>query len=540
MPAQSKRYLLLLLTIASAIGTLISAFFLFAQQNEYTLEEAIDGALVTVQIHGIAEDGRFLEPMVKITLKKEAFWPLTIIIEQGLMLQSTSESESGAADLVTLQRKKITFNESFSDLFAYTLDYSKSFPNNKSEYTVIGMINENLKPVLNNIVGLEAEKELSSQLAVWISHNDVKLAKIEEALGQDFSEYSERVDEILQATESPLGSPSSSWQGFAALVLSTVLTLVFGSLFWKSAPSRRVIDQLTNWKPLAKGGMAEVWVARYKQKKVIVKFPREASKKLHADTIDYRFKVEIKQHQKLSHPNIVPLIEPLTKDNQKCIHPKSKKETRYLIQEFVHGCTLDHLLNQQPSRRLPESIILEIIDKVLAALTYIHSKEVIHRDLTLKNIMVKTESGEVYLIDFGNSTRIDSRDTRIGGLPSVGTVPFYAPATKIGNEPRRDFYALAVVVYAMYGGQLLKGEIPETEAIKAKIEQEVENLQSMPDSLRVVLQKCLNGDYQNSGALRKALGRSNLKDMMGSIDAQSSSSSLGDLSQKATESRELL
>lgn len=527
MPAQSKRYLLLLFTIASAIGTLISAFFVFAQQNQHTLKEGRDNDTVTVQIRGTAEDGIFSEPMVEVTFYKRSSWPLTVVIPQG----STLKSSSDTADVVTLQTEKITLfgSNSSRQILAYTLDYTKSFPNDKSEYEATSTINEALKAVLNNIVGLKAEDEIASQLAVWRRHNDVELAEIKEALGRDFSEYAERVNKILEADFAPL---ADSWLWLAALILCAGLTLIFGSLYWKSAPPKRVIDQLTNWRLLARGGMAQVWFAEYKQAKqqVIVKFPREASKEIHTKTIDYRFEIEIKEHKRLSHPNIVPLLE-----DGVSRHPESKKESRYLIQQFVDGCTLDKLLHQQPNQRLPESTIFEIIDKVLAALAYIHSQRVVHRDVTLKNIMI-AKTGQVYLIDFGNSTSIDSKETEMRDIPSVGTVPFYAPANIRNIEPR-DFYALAIVIYAMYGGQLIKGEIQETNAVKEAIKQELDHLESIPSSLRLVLQHCLNGDYKSSAALRKALCLPELSQMV--IGAEKGNPQLGDLSsQVATEQSE--
>lgn len=526
MPAQSKRYLLLLLTIASAIGTLISGFFVFAQQNErfLTLQEAINSGQVSV--HGIAEDSSLLQPMLKINWNQPSSSELRIFIESGLILQSTSKAEN----VVTLPQQKITLvqSEPSSEVFAYTLDYTKGFPNNESKYEVIGTPNELLKPVLNNIIGLKAEYERASQFAVWESYHNVTLIEIQDAIGQDFSQYADRVDQIL---EENYGPPTDSWLWLVAQILCAGASLLFGTLYWKSAPPKRMIDQLTDWRWFAKGGMAEIWSAEYKptRQKVIVKLPREASKEVHAKTITYRFNIEIKQHKKLSHPNIVPILE-----DGISIHPESKKESRYLIQQFVNGCTLDKLLHQQAEQRLPESIIFDIIDKILAALAYIHAKRIVHRDVTFKNIMI-AKTGQVYLIDFGNSTSIDSKETKIKNIPSVGTVPFYAPA-HIGNVPQRDFYALAIVIYAMYGGELPKGEIQETSAIKETIEQQLDDLGNIPLWLRLVLQQTLNGRYKDSSALRKALRLPELSQMV--IGAEAASTNLGHLSsQVATEYR---
>lgn len=191
----------------------------------------------------------------------------------------------------------------------------------------------------------------------------------------------------------------------------------------------------------------------------------------------YRFETEIEQHQKLDHPNIVSLIE-----YGETSHPISKEATYYLIQEFIHGSTLDKLLSQAENDRLPEPIIFEITAQILTALAYIHDEDVIHRDLTLKNVMVE-KTGQVYLIDFGNSTPIGSQDTELRGLLNVGTAPFYAPP-EMENTPERDFYGLAMLIYAMYGGELIKGE--DAHAIKRAIEKKLEELRDVPPWLRYV------------------------------------------------------
>ncbi|MGB0384635.1 MAG: serine/threonine-protein kinase [Ardenticatenaceae bacterium] len=522
MPTQSKGReghirlrLLLVLTIVSAIGALSCALFLFAEWNELALQDAIERDQVTAQIHGIAEDGRFSEPMVEVTLDKKSAFPLTVVIPQGVTLQNPS----GTADVVIAQTEKITLlgSSSSHQILAYTLDYTKGFPNSTSKYEVTSTINEDLKPVLNNIVGLKAEHEIASQLAVWKSDHNVELEVIAAALPLDVSQYAGRVDEIVQANYPP---PADSWLWEASLMLFVTLTFVFAMLIRKSRQHKRVIDQLTDWQLLANGGMAQVWVAHHERfQQVVVKFPQTHEDKLYQQIVKYRFEIEIEEHQKLHHPNIVPLIE-----HGDATHPHSKQTTCYLIQQFVDGCTLDELLSQQPHRQLPETIIFEIVAQLLAALAYIHQKEVIHRDLTLKNIMVE-KTGQVYLIDFGNSTSIGSQNTEIRGLLNVGTAPFYAPS-EIGNVPERDFYALAMVIYAMYGGSLTTAEdtnqVNKSQETLRAIEQELEHLTNVPKWLHVVLKKCWNGQYQDSATLRSALRLSPLNQIVTEIRGEDS------------------
>ena len=286
-----------------------------------------------------------------------------------------------------------------------------------------------------------------------------------------------------------------------ALLLFATLILMFGLFFFLRRRKKKIIDQLTDWQLLANGGMADVWVAYHnKLKQVIVKFPRTHNNKVYNEIVKYRFEIEIREHKKLHHRNIVPLIEHGFGQPARHIIPSSQA-TPYLIQPFIDGCTLDKLLDQQQNKRFSDRKIAEIATQILAALGYMHAQQVIHRDLSLKNIMLD-KSGQVYLIDFGNSTSINSQNTEVRGLPSIGTAPFYAPQS-IGNVPERDYYALGMLIYAMYGGKLIKGQ--DDKQVKKAIEEKLDHLTSVPEWRRVVLKRCWNGEYKDSATLSKAL-----------------------------------
>ena len=74
-------------------------------------------------------------------------------------------------------------------------------------------------------------------------------------------------------------------------------------------------------------------------------------------------------------------------------------------------CSLTRILsNTEP---LPPRIINYIIQQILKALSYMHSKYVIHRDVKSDNILLNYE-GEVKLADMGFSVQLtQERDKRI-------------------------------------------------------------------------------------------------------------------------------
>ncbi|MGB0384637.1 MAG: protein kinase domain-containing protein, partial [Ardenticatenaceae bacterium] len=515
----TKRYLLLFLTIASAIGTLISGFFLLAQQNEYVLGDAdrLEGAQVRAEIRGMAKDGRFLQPMLEVALTKRpstlrqaqggpssghrSFWPLTVVIPQGLVLSASSDT----ADVVVLQTQKVTLlrGEQTTEVFAYSLDYSRSFPDSRSQYQPQAPISEDVRGVLNNIVALQAEHEIASQMAVWLVYNQVEIEKIGEMLGRDFSEYGARVNEIVGSGSGAVGAASGSrwsWATVASLSCA-LLTLCFGTLFLsrlgKKTPQegrikvKRLIDQLTDWQLVSRGEITEVWSAfdkrAGKNQPVVVKFPRSDSSGVSPRNIHYRFEKGIEHLQEMTHEHIAQLIE-----SGECLHPREGHETLYLIQEFVDGSTLDEILQERNYESLDTLSVMQIVAQLSQALKGIHQKEVVYRNLTLNNIMVD-KSGQVYLTDFANTTLFDSSETGDIGLSPVGTSPFYAPPELIGNVPARDYYSLAMLIVAMYVGKPITGLT--WQEVKNDLEYLYQNLKGVPKSVRSVLEWCLNVGY---------------------------------------------
>ncbi len=254
-----------------------------------------------------------------------------------------------------------------------------------------------------------------------------------------------------------------------------------------------------------KGGLGEVWIYE-SPRKVVVKFPRTDNERIPQDTIDHRFKTEIEQHKKLQHQNVVPFVE-----GGWWKHPISKQKTRYLIQDFVDGCTLKTIIKCCQDEPLYESIILEITSQILDALEYIHSQSVLHRDLSWKNIMVDAK-GQLYLIDFGNATTLEEDRTRNmvetnpdKKIKSVGSKFFYPPVDieKDPNTAARDFYALAILIYFMYGGSRPIGT-KETEYRTSVIEN-LKKMSNVPEYLKKTLKACLRGYSKDVSQLRKDL-----------------------------------
>ena len=120
-----------------------------------------------------------------------------------------------------------------------------------------------------------------------------------------------------------------------------------------------------------------------------------------------------------------------------------------ILMEYVDGVTLQELMD---SGRLTAGLAHRIVGELCDALAYLHSKQVLHRDLKPTNVMITHHGQHVKLIDFSLS---DSSDYGVLKLPA-GTPYYMAPEvqasaddSKIQVDARCDIYSLGVMMGEM-------------------------------------------------------------------------------------------
>ena len=113
----------------------------------------------------------------------------------------------------------------------------------------------------------------------------------------------------------------------------------------------------------------------------------------------------------------------------------------YLVQEYISGHTLaEEFENQQA---FSESQVINLISELLTILDFVHSNNVIHRDLKPPNIMIAESKQKLVLIDFGavkQITEINYPGTLIG-------TPGYAAPEQMHGMPSycSDLYAVGII-----------------------------------------------------------------------------------------------
>jgi eukaryotic-like serine/threonine-protein kinase len=158
-----------------------------------------------------------------------------------------------------------------------------------------------------------------------------------------------------------------------------------------------------------------------------------------------RFRREARAVAKLSHPNIVTVIDRGDDDGR-----------QYIVFEHVDGENLKELVVR--SGPLPVRRALELALGVADGLSFAHEHGLVHRDVKPQNVLLNSE-GEVKVTDFGiaRSLHVDHGVTQTGTV--LGTGEYLAPEQASGKPvaPATDVYSLGVVLW-----ELLTGEVPFT------------------------------------------------------------------------------
>ncbi|RME47856.1 MAG: tetratricopeptide repeat protein [Deltaproteobacteria bacterium] len=138
-------------------------------------------------------------------------------------------------------------------------------------------------------------------------------------------------------------------------------------------------------------------------------------------------------------------------------------ERHYLLMDYIAGETLEAQAQDGP---LPECRIVAWGIEICDALSLVHTRGLIHRDIKAENIIIDEKTHRAFLVDFGAARYdVDSRtsnapvgkyQTRL--LPSSHTATLgtygYAPPEQVAGkpEPRSDLYALGMTLYRLATG----------------------------------------------------------------------------------------
>jgi serine/threonine protein kinase len=155
------------------------------------------------------------------------------------------------------------------------------------------------------------------------------------------------------------------------------------------------------------------------------------------------FVKEARSLSKIVHPNIVA-VHQVFEDNG----------TAYMALDYVDGLDLQQIIDGQGSMPTPAETVT-ITEKLLHAIGFIHSNDMLHRDISPDNVLI-SKTGEPVLIDFGAAREQASTSNRAMSALRVvkdGYSPqeFYIAGSEQG--PWSDLYALGATFYHMISGE---------------------------------------------------------------------------------------
>jgi serine/threonine protein kinase len=147
-----------------------------------------------------------------------------------------------------------------------------------------------------------------------------------------------------------------------------------------------------------------------------------------------RFVEEARQLARFNHPNIVRVLDIF-----------QEHQTAYMVMEFVEGETFKEIV--QDSGPINFEQLKPLIKQLFSAVSAVHAKAMLHRDIKPDNILVDDQQ-RLVLIDFGSAREFAEGKT---GKQTAIVTPGFAPPEQYNETAKRgpftDVYALGATLY---------------------------------------------------------------------------------------------
>jgi serine/threonine protein kinase len=190
-----------------------------------------------------------------------------------------------------------------------------------------------------------------------------------------------------------------------------------------------------------------------------------------------RFKREVAAAQKISHPNVVPVL-----------NSGEEHGLPYLVQQLIPGGSLAERIAKG---RLDVPTTMRLLTGPAAGIDALHGSGLVHRDIKPANILLDGDTA--YVSDFGLAKDSQASNlTRPG--QALGSLDYMAPEQIRGEDvsPATDIYALGCLVTECLTGTPPFGGRPSMRVLFAHLQEPPPDVSEQRNDISAATAKAIN------------------------------------------------
>lgn len=179
------------------------------------------------------------------------------------------------------------------------------------------------------------------------------------------------------------------------------------------------------------------------------KLGRTVAVKILFEKDETAFRKEAKLAVQFDHPNVVKVYD---------YGSDEKLNVGFIVMEFLKGRRLDQLITSYRGR-VPDAVIVRLVDQIGGALQLAHERQLIHRDLKPGNVMLvdeNTPQERFVLLDLGLASQMNATSTLRNQTLDGALSPQYASPEQFGQgsvDFRSDIYSFGTILFELFTGE---------------------------------------------------------------------------------------